>query len=119
MIPTEDGKQLYNFVLDAVKKLEKAEQHFKKTSKEAVAAINIGMCTETFQAILEPEIPALEFNLMAKFGEHQAQIKDLHNEILDLVITPINGKKNLLPLLMHLRKNILCWSLGKKPIYPK
>jgi len=88
MIPTEEGKQLYNFVIEAIRKLEKAEQHFKKTSKDKIPFVNIGMCTETFQTILEAEISSLEFNLLAKFGNHQELIKDLNNGILDLVITP-------------------------------
>lgn len=72
------------------------------------------MCTETFQAILEPEILALEFNLMAKFGEHQALIKDLHNEILDLVITPINGKKNSLATFEAFTKEHIVLVAGKE-----
>lgn len=88
MIPTEEGKQLYNFIVDAIEKLEKAEQHFKKTSKEVTPSINIGMCTETFQTILESEVSSLNFNLVAKFGNHHELIKDLNNGILDLVITP-------------------------------
>ena len=93
MIPTEDGKQLYGFIIDAIEKLEKAEQHFKKTSKEIIPSINIGMCTETFQTILESEISSLKFNLVAKFGDHQDLIKDLDNGLLDLVITPKIDKK--------------------------
>lgn len=93
MIPTEDGKQLYGFIIEAIEKLEKAEQHFKKTSKEVIPSINIGMCTETFQTILESEISSLKFNLVAKFGNHQDLIKDLNNGLLDLVITPKVDKK--------------------------
>lgn len=88
MVPTEDGKQVYAYIIDAIEKLENAEQHFKKTSKKNIPSLNIGMCTETFQAILEPEVPSLPFNLIAKFGDHSDLIKDLNNGILDLVITP-------------------------------
>ncbi|RKS42820.1 DNA-binding transcriptional LysR family regulator [Gillisia mitskevichiae] len=88
MVPTEDGKQLYAYIIDAIEKLENAEQHFKKTSKKNIPSLNIGMCTETFQAIVEPEVPSLPFNLIAKFGDHSDLIKDLNNGILDLVITP-------------------------------
>lgn len=96
MIPTEEGKQLYNFISEPMVQLVKAEQHFKKTSKEHVPSVHIGMCTETFQAILEPEIAQFDFNLVAKFGNHQDLIKDLNNGILDLVITPkINNKSTL------------------------
>ncbi|PHQ28695.1 LysR family transcriptional regulator [Leeuwenhoekiella nanhaiensis] len=88
MIPTEEGKQLYHYIIDAVEKLEKAEQHFKKTSNAVIPSINIGMCTETFQTILEAEVPTFKFNLIARFGNHQNLIKELNNGILDLVITP-------------------------------
>ncbi|WP_339924842.1 LysR family transcriptional regulator [uncultured Cyclobacterium sp.] len=88
MIPTEEGKHLYSFIIESIQKLEKAEQHFKKTSRKRKAVISIGMCTETFQAILEPEVPTLKFNLVAKFGDHKDLIKDLNNGVLDLVITP-------------------------------
>lgn len=92
MIPTEEGKQLYNYIKEAIEKLEKAERHFKKTSKEHIPSVNIGMCTETFQAILESEISQLPFNLIAKFGKHPDLIKDLESGILDLVITPSINK---------------------------
>lgn len=96
MIPTEEGKQLYNFIIDPLEKLEHAEEHFKKTSKEYMPSVHIGMCTETFQAILEPEIANFSFNLVAKFGNHKELIKDLNNGLLDLVITPqINNKSTL------------------------
>lgn len=89
MIPTEDGKLLYAFIVDSISKLEKAEQHFKKTSQERNPTLHIGMCSETFQLILEPEVPKLKFDLVARFGTHAELIKDLNNGILDLVITPI------------------------------
>lgn len=88
MIPTEDGKLLYAYIIDGLIKLEKAEQHFKKTTQEKKASINIGMCSEMFQLIIEPEIPRLNFDLEARFGAHTDLIKDLDNGILDLVITP-------------------------------
>ncbi|WP_167342063.1 MULTISPECIES: LysR family transcriptional regulator [Nonlabens] len=88
MIPTEDGKLLYSNIIEPIKKLERAEQHFKRTSKDVIPSINIGMCTETFQTILENEVPTLPFNLVAKFGEHQDLMKDLNKGLLDLVITP-------------------------------
>lgn len=108
MIPTEDGKQLYAFIIEAVEKLEKAEQHFKKTSKEVIPSINIGMCTETFQTILESEISSLDFNLVAKFGNHQDLIKDLDNGLLDLVITPkLNNKNSLTEYEAFTKENII------------
>jgi len=96
MIPTEEGKQLYNFVVEALERLEQAEQHFKKSTKEKVPSLHIGMCTETFQTILEPEVSKLRFNLVAKFGGHQDLIKDLNKGLLDLVITPKKNHANAL-----------------------
>lgn len=88
MIPTEDGKFLYEYIIESLTKLEVAEQHFKKTTQEKNPSLNIGMCSEMFQLILEPEIKKLNFDLVARFGAHTDLIKDLNNGILDLVITP-------------------------------
>lgn len=88
MIPTEDGKFLYEYIIESLTKLEVAEQHFKKTTQEKNPSLNIGMCSEMFQLILEPEIKKLNFDLVARFGAHTYLIKDLNNGILDLVITP-------------------------------
>ncbi|MDV7187090.1 LysR family transcriptional regulator [Lutibacter sp. TH_r2] len=88
MIPTEDGKFLYEYIIESLKKLEIAEQHFKRTTQEKNPSLNIGMCSEMFQLIIEPEIPKLDFDLVARFGAHTDLIKDLNNGILDLVITP-------------------------------
>ncbi|MEH6407476.1 MAG: LysR family transcriptional regulator, partial [Leeuwenhoekiella sp.] len=97
MIPTEDGKLLYEYIIESIKKLENAEQHFKKTTQEKNPSLHIGMCSETFQLIIEPEVPKLNFDLIARFGAHPELIKDLNNGILDLVITPHkpNDKKSL------------------------
>lgn len=88
MIPTEEGKLLYEYIIESIDKLETAEQHFKKTTQEKVASVNVGMCTEMFQLIIESEIPNLNFDLVARFGNHVDLIKDLNQGILDLVITP-------------------------------
>lgn len=88
MIPTEDGKLLYEYIIDAIKKLEVAEQHFKKSTQDKKASLHIGMCSEMFQLILEPELSKLRFDLIAKFGSHLDLIKDLDNRTLDLIITP-------------------------------
>lgn len=88
MIPTEDGKFLYENIINAIEVLEVAEQHFKKTTQDKTPSLHIGMCSEMFQLILEPEIPNLNFDLVARFGAHTDLIKDLNNGLLDLVITP-------------------------------
>ncbi|MBB3699476.1 LysR family transcriptional regulator [Flammeovirga yaeyamensis] len=88
MIPTEEGKFLYEYIINSILKLEKAEQHFRRSSKERKPSVHIGMCSEMFQLVLENKVPDLEFDLIAKFGSHIDLIKDLSNGLLDLVITP-------------------------------
>tara|TARA_R110001583_G_scaffold6249_3_gene32209 strand:- start:4926 stop:5828 length:903 start_codon:yes stop_codon:yes gene_type:complete len=109
MIPTEDGKFLYEYIIDSLKKLEIAEQHFKKTTQEKNPSLNIGMCSEMFQLIIEPEIPKLDFDLVARFGAHTDLIKDLNNGILDLVITPKkqNEKKSLVEYVPFSKERIV------------
>ncbi len=109
MIPTEDGKFLYEFIIDSLKKLEIAEQHFKKTTQEKNPSLNIGMCSEMFQLIIEPEIPNFNFDLVARFGAHTDLIKDLNNGILDLVITPKiqNEKKSLVEYIPFSKERIV------------
>ncbi|GAL64362.1 LysR family transcriptional regulator [Algibacter lectus] len=109
MIPTEDGKFLYEYIIESLKKLEIAEQHFKKTTQEKNPSLNIGMCSEMFQLIIEPEIPKLDFDLVARFGAHTDLIKDLNNGILDLVITPRkqNEKKSLVEYIPFSKERIV------------
>ena len=109
MIPTEEGKFLYEYIIESLKKLEIAEQHFKKTTQEKNPSLNIGMCSEMFQLIIEPEIPKLNFDLVARFGVHTDLVKDLNNGILDLVITPRkeNGKKSLVEYIPFSKERII------------
>ncbi|KEZ93665.1 LysR family transcriptional regulator [Nonlabens ulvanivorans] len=109
MIPTEDGKFLYEYIIESLNKLEIAEQHFKKTTQEKNPSLNIGMCSEMFQLIIEPEIPNLNFDLVARFGAHTDLIKDLNNGILDLVITPNkqNEKRSLVEYLPFSKERIV------------
>ncbi|WP_299781684.1 LysR family transcriptional regulator [uncultured Formosa sp.] len=109
MIPTEDGKFLYEYIIESLKKLEIAEQHFKRTTQEKNPSLNIGMCSEMFQLIIEPEIPKLNFDLVARFGSHTDLIKDLNNGILDLVITPKkqHEKKSLVEYIPFSKERIV------------
>lgn len=93
MVPTEKGKILYNYVLESLKKLEKAEQHFHKRSQDERITISVGMCFETFQYTLEEHIAELPFNLIIKFGEYPQMQQDLDNGLLDLIITPKKGNQ--------------------------
>jgi len=96
MVPTEKGKILYNFVLEPLRKLEFAEQHFHKRAQSERVTISVGMCFETFQYTLEEHIARLPYNLIIKFGEYPQMQQDLDNGLLDLIITPQKGnQKNL------------------------
>ncbi len=91
MVPTERGQILYNYVQEAICKLEDAERHFHKSTEKDIPTISIGMCFETFQFTLEPYLPTLPFNVIIKFGEYPQMLGDLDNGILDLIITPQKG----------------------------
>lgn len=96
MVPTERGKVLYNYVLEALHKLEAAEDLFHKRTEKDTPTISIGMCFETFQFTLESYLPTLPFNVIIKFGDYPQMLSDLDNGILDLIITPQKGDyKNL------------------------
>ncbi|WP_349317021.1 LysR family transcriptional regulator [Chitinophaga sp. MM2321] len=96
MVATERGKVLYNYVQEALNKLESAEQHFHRSVEKDRPTISIGMCFETFQFTLESYLPTLPFNVIIKFGEYPQMQADLDNGILDLIITPQKGDyKNL------------------------
>lgn len=97
VVPTEKGKILYNYVLDPLKKMESAEQHFHKRAKDERVTISVGMCFETFQYTLEEHIANLPFNLIINFGEYPKMQHDLDNGLLDLIVTPKKGtQQNLL-----------------------
>lgn len=91
MVSTEQGKILYNYILEALIKLEDAEQHFHKCTKKERSTLSIGMCFETFQFTLESYLPTLDFNVIIKFGEYPEMLGDLDSGILDLIITPQKG----------------------------
>jgi DNA-binding transcriptional LysR family regulator len=91
MVSTERGKILYNYVQEAVCKLEEAERHFHKSTEKDKPTISIGMCFETFQFTLESYLPQLPFNVIIKFGEYPEMLSDLDSGILDIIITPQKG----------------------------
>ncbi|ALM48011.1 LysR family transcriptional regulator [Flavobacterium psychrophilum] len=88
MAPTERGKALYNFIIDAMVKLEEAEKHFQRSTEKHTPTISVGMCFETFQITLEPYIATLPFNVIIQFGEYPEMVENLEKGILDLIITP-------------------------------
>ena len=88
MTPTERGKTLYNFITEAIGKLEEAEKSFQRSTEKHTPTISIGMCFETFQTTLEPYIATLPFNIIIRFGEYPEMVDSLEKGILDLIITP-------------------------------
>jgi len=93
MVSTERGKILYNFVQEAIGRLEEAEEHFHKSAETERPTISIGMCFETFQFTLESYLPTLSFNVIIKFGEYPEMLDDLDSGVLDMIITPQKGEQ--------------------------
>lgn len=94
MVATERGKVLYNFITEALAKLEEAEKNFQRSTEKHTPTISIGMCFETFQITLEPYIATLPFNVIIQFGEYPEMVEKLEKGVLDLIITPqtVNSK---------------------------
>ena len=91
MVPTEKGNVFYNFIIEALGKLEEAEKNFQRSTEKHTPTISIGMCFETFQITLEPYVSTLPFNLIIQFGEYPEMLENLDKGILDLIITPQTG----------------------------
>lgn len=91
MVPTERGKTLYNYVKEAIEKLEDAEQCFRKNTERDKPTLSIGMCMETFQYTMEPHISTFPFDVIIKFVEYKDALESLDKGILDLVITSKKG----------------------------
>ncbi len=92
MVPTERAIILYDYILDALQKLEKSEKHFKKTGTGNRKTVSVGMCSEIFQTLFEPNMSCFDFDIIAHFGEYPQMLKELEEGILDLVITPKKNK---------------------------
>jgi len=88
MVPTERAIILYDYIIDALKKLEYTEQYFRTSKTNKRKTLSIGMCSEVFQVFFEPHIGTLNFDIIAQFGEYPQLIKELNEGLLDLVITP-------------------------------
>ncbi|MDI5951050.1 LysR family transcriptional regulator [Flavobacterium yafengii] len=94
MVPTEKGKVLYNFIIEALTKLEEAEKNFQQSTEKNTPTISVGMCFETFQITLQQYISTLPFNVIIQFGEYPEMVESLEKGILDLIITPQMVIKN-------------------------
>ncbi len=107
MVATERAKVLYNFIVEAVDKLETAEQHFHKTTKNDRSTISIGMCFETYQFTLEQHISSLPFNVIIQFGSYPEMLHGLDKGLLDLIITPQKGAQTNLAYTAFGRERIV------------
>ncbi|MBG6061948.1 DNA-binding transcriptional LysR family regulator [Flavobacterium sp. CG_9.1] len=94
MVPTEKGKVLYNFIIEALTKLEEAEKNFQRSTEKNTPTISVGMCFETFQITLEQYISTLPINVIIQFGDYPEMVENLEKGILDLIITPQMVVKN-------------------------
>lgn len=114
MVPTERAKVLYNYILEAVNKLEEAEQHFHKSAASNKSTISIGMCLETFQFTLEQYISSLPFNLNIKFGEYPEMQQDLDHGLLDLIVSPQKGNQPSITYRPFAKERIVLVAGGKQ-----
>lgn len=117
MVPTERGKVLYNFVLEALIKLEAAEELFHKSTEKERPTISVGMCFETFQFTLEPYLPTLPFNVIIKFGDYPQMLGDLDSGILDLIVTPQKGDYKNLTYKPFSKERIVLVAGEKTPVH--
>ena len=90
LIPTERGKQLYNAIVDPIKRLEEIEMKSQRGPAEDRPTITLGMCFETFQQSLEAALPDLPCNLILEFGDYRELLHKLENRVTDLVVSPHN-----------------------------
>jgi len=88
LTPTEQGKLLYNAVIDSMRRLEEIEQKFQKSSGKDIPTLTLGMCFETFQISLEKYLHQLPFNLFMEFGEYRELLQKLEKGLIDMVVTP-------------------------------
>ncbi|NLR59644.1 LysR family transcriptional regulator [Chitinophaga polysaccharea] len=118
MVPTERAKVFYNFILEAVNKLEQAEEHFHKSAEDNRSTISIGMCLETFQFTLEQYIATLPFNINIKFGEYPDMQQDLDHGLLDLIIAPHKSNQANLEYKAFAKEKIVLVGGGMQDIQP-
>ncbi|MGJ8656695.1 MAG: LysR family transcriptional regulator [Akkermansiaceae bacterium] len=90
LVPTEQGKQLYNTIVDPITSLEEIELKSQRSASQERPTITLGMCFETFQLSLEHAVPDLPFNLILEFGDYRQLLQKLENQVTDLVVSPQN-----------------------------
>lgn len=88
MVPTEKGKVLYNALVEPMQMLEEVEDQFQRSTEQNTPTINIGMCFETFQFMLEKYLHTFDFNVVTKFSDYKELLQKLEKGIVDVVVTP-------------------------------
>ncbi len=87
MLPTPHGIQLYNQIEDAIIRLEKTEENFKRRTLKNRPTAKVGMPMETFEHIFAPILDKLEMNVEFTFRETDELQDKLFKNKLDLIIT--------------------------------
>ncbi len=87
MLPTPDGIQLYNQIEDAIIRLEKTEENFKRRTLKNRPTAKVGMPMETFGNIFAPILDQLEMNVEFTFGDTEELQDKIFKKQLDLIIT--------------------------------
>jgi len=87
MKPTEEGKQLYDYALPALERLDRVEELFQQSASQKRERIRIGLCSEIFSLVLAPQLSTLSFDVHARFADNSTLFKELEQGLLDLLIT--------------------------------
>ncbi len=87
MLPTPHGIQLFNQIEDAIIRLEKTEENFKRRTLKNRPTVKVGMPMETFEQIFAPILDQLEMNVEFTFGETEDLQDKIFKKQLDLIIT--------------------------------
>lgn len=88
LVATEQGKLLYNAIIDSITQLEAAEKNFQKCACDSLPTLTVGMCIESFQLILEKHLPSLPFDLIMEFGDYRELLHKMEQGVIDVVVTP-------------------------------
>jgi len=89
MLPTPHGIQLYNQIEDAIIRLEKTEENFKRRTLKNRPTARVGMPMEMFSYAFAAILDQLEMNVEFTFGETENLQDKLFKKQLDLIITTL------------------------------
>jgi len=89
MLPTPHGIQLYNQIEDAIIRLEKTEENFKRRTLKNRPTARVGMPMEMFSYAFASILDQLDMNVEFTFGETENLQDKLFKKQLDLIITTL------------------------------